>query len=171
MNTPYKARKIKKLSLAEEAYNYLKEQIISGKIHQGDVITEQSIANELRISRTPVKNAISKLESENFVTTLNGRGTLVNVLSIADMRDIYNVRTVLEVLALETTIHNLSEKMVQQACESFQNALALYKKDKSLVSPEMMYELDNQFHNMIVDYTSNHSDAVSEGRMILWKRL
>ncbi len=47
MNTPYKARKIKKLSLAEEAYNYLKEQIISGKIHQGDVITEQSIANEL----------------------------------------------------------------------------------------------------------------------------
>ena len=43
MNTPYKARKIKKLSLAEEAYNYLKEQIISGKIHQGDVITEQSI--------------------------------------------------------------------------------------------------------------------------------
>ena len=156
MNTPYKARKIKKLSLAEEAYNYLKEQIISGKIHQGDVITEQSIANELRISRTPLKNAISKLESENFVTTLNGRGTLVNVLSIADMRDIYNVRTVLEVLALETTIHNLSEKMVQQACESFQNALALYKKDKSLVSPEMMYELDNQFHNMIVDYTSNH---------------
>ena len=148
MNTPYKARKIKKLSLAEEAYNYLKEQIISGKIHQGDVITEQSIANELRISRTPVKNAISKLESENFVTTLNGRGTLVNVLSIADMRDIYNVRTVLEVLALETTIHNLSEKMVQQACESFQNALALYKKDKSLVSPEMMYELDNQFHNI-----------------------
>lgn len=39
----YKARKIKKLSLAEEAYNYLKEQIISGKIHQGDVITEQSV--------------------------------------------------------------------------------------------------------------------------------
>lgn len=132
MNTPYKARKIKKLSLAEEAYNYLKEQIISGKIHQGDVVTEQSIANELRISRTPVKNAISKLESENFVTTLNGRGTLVNVLSIADMRDIYNVRTVLEVLALETTIHNLSEKWFSKRVRVFKMHWRSIKKTRAL---------------------------------------
>lgn len=49
------------------------------------------------------------------------------------MRDIYNVKFVLEVLALETTIHNLSE-MVQQACESFQNALALYKRQEPCIS-------------------------------------
>ena len=86
---PYRLGKIKHRSLADEAYCYLKEQILSGHIRQGDVITEQTVADILHISRTPVKNALSRLESENFVTTLSGRGTLVNVLSIADMPEIW----------------------------------------------------------------------------------
>ena len=99
--------RIKRYSLAEQAYRYLKDQILSGQIRQGDVITEQAIADQLHMSRTPVKNAISRLETENFVTTMNGRGTLVNVLSIADMRDIYSVRCALGELALDTAVKNL----------------------------------------------------------------
>ncbi|WP_296398721.1 GntR family transcriptional regulator [Acidaminococcus timonensis] len=153
---PYRLGKIKRQSLAEEAYRYLKDQILSGNIRQGDMITEQTVADILHMSRTPVKNALSRLESENFVTTLGGRGTLVNVLSIADMRDIYSVRIALEVLALDTAINNLSAKELEEIHSVFTKSLKDYKKDKTSLSAEEMYQLDNIFHDLFIEHTSNH---------------
>lgn len=153
---PYRLGKIKHRSLADEVYCYLKEQILSGHIRQGDVITEQTVADILHISRTPVKNALSRLESENFVTTLSGRGTLVNVLSIADMRDIYNVRIVLELLALDTAINHFSARDLEEIRRVFVDAYNDYKKDKSSLPAEDMYHLDNMFHNLFIEHTSNH---------------
>lgn len=153
---PYRLGKIKRQSLAEEAYRYLKDQILSGNIRQGDMITEQTVADILHMSRTPVKNALSRLESENFVTTMGGRGTLVNVLSIADMRDIYSVRIALEVLALETAINHLSTKDLEEIRSVFTKSLKDYKKDKMSLSAEEMYQLDNIFHDLFIEHTSNH---------------
>lgn len=153
---PYRLGKIKRHSLAEEAYRYLKDQILSGNIRQGDMITEQTVADILHMSRTPVKNALSRLESENFVTTMGGRGTLVNVLSIADMRDIYSVRIALEVLALETAINHLSTKDLEEIRNVFTKSLKDYKKDKMSLSAEEMYQLDNIFHDLFIEHTSNH---------------
>ena len=153
---PYRLGKIKRQSLAEEAYRYLKDQILSGNIRQGDMITEQTVADILHMSRTPVKNALSRLESENFVTTLGGRGTLVNVLSIADMRDIYSVRIALEVLALDTAINHLSAKELEEIRSVFTKALKDYKKDKSSLTAQEMYQLDNIFHDLFIEHTSNH---------------
>lgn len=153
---PYRLGKIKRQSLAEEAYRYLKDQILSGNIRQGDMITEQTVADILHMSRTPVKNALSRLESENFVTTMGGRGTLVNVLSIADMRDIYSVRIALEVLALETAINHLSTKDLEEIRNVFTKSLKDYKKDKMSLSAEEMYQLDNIFHDLFIEHTSNH---------------
>ena len=153
---PYRLGKIIHRSLADEAYCYLKEQILSGHIRQGDVITEQTVADILHISRTPVKNALSRLENENFVTTLSGRGTLVNVLSIADMRDIYNVRIVLELLALDTAINHFSARDLEDIRRVFVDAYNDYKKDKSSLPAEDMYHLDNMFHNLFIEHTSNH---------------
>jgi len=148
--------RIKRYSLAEQAYRYLKDQILSGQIRQGDVITEQAIADQLHMSRTPVKNAISRLETENFVTTMNGRGTLVNVLSIADMRDIYSVRCALEELTLDTAVKNLPLRELKRQQELFRDAGTRYHADKKSVSAEEMFQLDSMFHTMFVDYTSNH---------------
>ncbi len=152
----YQIEGIKRRSLAHEAYNYLKEQIISGHIRQEDVITEQKIADLLHISRTPVKRAINRLENENFVTTLNGRGTLVNVLSIADMRDIYSVRITLELLALETAINNFSPRKLVKNRLTLKKALADYQQDRELLTVEDMSRLDEQFHNFLIENTSNH---------------
>lgn len=153
---PYQLGKIRRRSLADEAYGYLKEQILSGHIRQGDVITEQAVADVLHISRTPVKNALNRLKSENFVTTMGGRGTLVNVLSIADMRDIYNVRSALELLALDTAIAQLPQKELDQVEATFRRALEDYRRDRDALSPETMYHLDNLFHNLFIEHTSNH---------------
>lgn len=143
----YQIEGIKRRSLAEEAYDYLKEQIISGHIRQGDVITEQKIADLLHISRTPVKRAINRLENENFVTTLNGRGTLVNVLSIADMRDIYSVRITLELLALETAVNNFSPRKLVKNRLTLEKALTDYQRNRERLTVEDMSRLDEQFHN------------------------
>ncbi len=152
----YQIEGIKRRSLAEEAYDYLKEQIISGHIRQGDVITEQKIADLLHISRTPVKRAINRLENENFVTTLNGRGTLVNVLSIADMRDIYSVRITLELLALETAVNNFSPRKLVKNRLTLEKALTDYQRNRERLTVEDMSRLDEQFHNFLIENTSNH---------------
>ncbi|MFR9307830.1 MAG: GntR family transcriptional regulator, partial [Lachnospiraceae bacterium] len=60
-----------KETLSEVAYRYLKEQIISGVIREGDVITENNIGRALGMSRTPVKKALTQLESENYVRCLD----------------------------------------------------------------------------------------------------
>ena len=153
---PYRLGKIKHRSLADEAYCYLKEQILSEHIRQGDVITEQTVADILHISRTPVKNALSRLESENFVTTLSGRGTLVNVLSIAIAGGISIMSgIVLELLALDTAINHFSARDLEEIRQAFVNAYNDYKRT-SLPFRQKIYHLDNMFHNLFIEHTSNH---------------
>lgn len=174
MYIPYQLGKIKRRSLTDEAYSYLKNRILTSKIQQGDVITEQEIADALHMSRTPVRNALTRLEHENFVTTLNGRGTLVNILSIADMRDIYSVRSVLEALALETAINNIPERCIAETRKIFLDALEAYQKDKQSLSCEEMFQLDDQFHALLIEYTSNQyiqKIMPSLSERIQWRQL
>lgn len=144
-----------KETLSEVAYRYLKEQIISGVIREGDVITENNIGRALGMSRTPVKKALTQLESENYVRCLDGIGTVVVGLSLSDLRDIYDVRISMELLALKTSIHNIKPAEIAEARREFQLALEAHRR-AGRISERKIAEIDAQFHQLIVEKSNNN---------------
>ena len=144
-----------KETLSEVAYRYLKEQIISGVIREGDVITENNIGRALGMSRTPVKKALTHLESENYVRCLDGIGTVVVGLSLSDLRDIYDVRISMELLALKTSIHNIRPAEIAELRGDFQRELEAYRRAGG-ISDQRIAEIDARFHQLIVDKSNNN---------------
>ena len=135
-----------KETLSEVAYRYLKEQIISGVIREGDVITENNIGRALGMSRTPVKKALTQLESENYVRCLDGIGTVVVGLSLSDLRDIYDVRISMELLALKTSIHNIRPAEIAELRGDFQRELEAYRRAGG-ISDQRIAEAYCQIHS------------------------
>lgn len=144
-----------KETLSEVAYRYLKEQIISGVIREGDVITENNIGRALGMSRTPVKKALTQLESENYVRCLDGIGTVVVGLSLSDLRDIYDVRISMELLALKTSIHSIRPAEIAELRGDFQRELEAYRRAGG-ISDQRIAEIDARFHQLIVDKSNNN---------------
>src|SRR5437764_1503063 len=92
----------KKPSLVDDAYTKLKEAIRENMFPPGYQGSEQEIATRLGMSRTPVHEAVIRLQEEGLVRVLSRRGVVVCVLSAADMREIYDV-----IIALESTAAEL----------------------------------------------------------------
>lgn len=82
--------------LGEYAYEAIISGILSQRWQPGEPLSEQQLAAELGVSRTPIRQALQQLEREGFVQVLPSRGTFVAELSLADLHDIYQLREILE---------------------------------------------------------------------------
>jgi len=87
------------LSLATKIYLELRERIIQGSIKPGERIRERELAEELEVSRIPLREALPRLEAEGFIRTVPRRGAVVTELSLRDVEELFEVRASLEVLA------------------------------------------------------------------------
>ena len=81
-----------KHSLTGIVFNRLREDILSGKYNDNDELKEMTIAKELNVSRTPVREAIRQLEFEGLVESIPNKATYVRGISIKDVKDIYLMR-------------------------------------------------------------------------------
>ncbi|MCR2807768.1 GntR family transcriptional regulator [Paenibacillus soyae] len=88
-------------SLVSTAYTILKERIIEGRLLPGTLISENEIADELKMSRTPVRNAITHLESEGLVVSLKNRGVLVKEILGKEFLDMYEATMAMLVYTLD----------------------------------------------------------------------
>lgn len=103
---------LRNISTRDKAYALLKEDIISGARAPGERLIEDSLAEEYMVSRTPLREAIHKLEIEGFLTRLPVRGLVVANYSIDEIRDLYQMRSLLEYLATKLT----TERMRSDPC-------------------------------------------------------
>ena len=122
--------------IREIAYDVLKKAIITGEIPAGERIVETDYADRLHISRTPLREALRKLERDGLVEYVMRRGVVVRAFTIEDIEQIYTIRNALEMLTLPAIINNatpadiasLRDKLAQmdvlQAQEDFE-ALSL----------------------------------------------
>src|SRR5699024_10179251 len=95
-------------SAMEYAYSSLKKQIINGTLLPNQSIVEQTLSKELEVSRTPLREAIQRLEYEDLLTRkANGR-LKVSPISIKDVEEIFIVRSKLEAVAVEQDIDNMT---------------------------------------------------------------
>src|SRR5574341_485734 len=93
---PAPTHRLSNRSLGEYAYQAIRSGIMFQLWHSGDLLSEQQIAEELQVSRTPVREALQSLGREGFVEILPARGTIVAGLSLDDLREIYELREALE---------------------------------------------------------------------------
>ena len=91
--------KIKRSGLVDEACSAIKEMLMNGDIRPGDPILEVSMSNKLQMSRTPVREALFRLEMEGFVKNIDGRIRTVVEVSPQDLREIYEIREFMEGMA------------------------------------------------------------------------
>ena len=98
--------------IREIAYEVLKHAIITGEIPAGERIVETEYADRLHISRTPLREALRKLERDGLVEYVQRRGVIVRAFTIADVEEIYTIRNALEMLTLPAIIRNATTEDV-----------------------------------------------------------
>lgn len=137
--------------LREIVYEELKKRILTDLIKPGMRMMEVELADEMGVSRTPVREAIRKLEKEGLVTIRPGKGAYASLMSVKRMMDILEVRSNLEGLAACLAAKRMQDKAkasLRQVLEQFEDALL--KGDM-----RAMIETDSRFHRMIVDASDN----------------
>lgn len=92
----------------DRAYLHVKNQILSLTLKPGQWIKAQDIATEIKVSRTPVREALSRLEQEGFVRRDEGWGYIVSSVTLKDARELYKMREVLEVEAIREAVSHVT---------------------------------------------------------------
>lgn len=99
----------KSLSLADQIFERLENDVLIGKYPYGTVLTETALSDELGVSRTPVREALSRLLQENLVKDTK-KGMMVLGITEKDLADIYEIRLQIEGMAVEKFIENLTDE-------------------------------------------------------------
>lgn len=97
-------------TLKDSLHEALKETIVLGQVPAGTRINEKELSDALNISRTPIRHALERLESEQLVERKHGRGVIVRGISQSDAREIFSIRKALDTLATVTAAKNMNEK-------------------------------------------------------------
>lgn len=135
----------KSKSLADKAYDTIKEAIIYNKLKPGEILAEEKLAEELNISRTQIRSALSKLVFEEIAFINKNKNVIVSDITQKDIDDIFFIRESLEPLAVSL----LKDKITKSQIEDLKNKYIEQFDGYSFI------ELDYDFHNTISEYTGN----------------
>lgn len=137
--------------LREVVCETLREAVISGVLKPGERLMEIQLAEELGVSRTPVREAIRKLEMEGFVVMIPRRGTYVADISIKDINDVYEIRTALDVLAAGLAAERISDDELE-TMERLMVEIGEYAETGTL---DKIVEADTRFHDVLYQASRN----------------
>ncbi len=143
-----------KRSLSEQAYDRIKDAICTGSIAPGDILSENRLSRELNMSRTPIREALRALSAEGFVEVHNGIGAYVKKLSSKDMEDLFEVRCLLELRAVRTSIYRITDEEIDDLADRFRSELARSRQGGTLKRGEFS-ELDWTLHSLLVERCTN----------------
>lgn len=143
-------------SLTDEIADVVRERILKGEYEIGEKIKENQIATELKVSRTPIREAFKLLENEGLIDYIPNRGCFAKGFTKQDVDDIYAVREALEELAVRWSVARITEAELL-ALEEQVDLMEFYtkKKDKKKV-----LELNTSFHEVI--YASARSRFLAQ---------
>ncbi|RXT04850.1 GntR family transcriptional regulator [Ammoniphilus sp. CFH 90114] len=103
--------------IREKVYQYLKNEILKGELKTGERLVERELADKLKISRTPIREALLRLESQGFVTTVPRKGVIVSQISLEQVLEVFSILSSLEVLAVQLATERLDEFMTKELDE------------------------------------------------------
>lgn len=137
--------------LREVVFEVVRKSILEGKFAPGERLMETQLAEQLGVSRTPVREAIRKLELEGLVVMVPRRGAYVASMSVKDISETFEIRAALEGLAASLAV----EKITPDEIESMEvNVLKMsqFIEEKNI---QMIVETDEQFHDVLINAGRN----------------
>lgn len=141
--------------LAEKAAEAIRDMVIGNVFEPGEPLSEVRIGEMLGISRTPVREAISQLDQEGLLRIIPGRGAIVAKMTVEDIKEINDLRMVLEPLAVETALNDISDEDVKRCRYIWEQFLDRFEKGENLSSEELS-EADTALHGLILDRCKNN---------------
>ncbi|MFR8172018.1 MAG: GntR family transcriptional regulator [Marvinbryantia sp.] len=151
MNDNFQVDMNEYLPLRDVVFNTLRRAILKGELKPGERLMEIQLAQRLGVSRTPVREAIRKLELEGLVNMMPRRGAVVAEITLQDLEDVLEVRAVLEELAVQKACENITEDQLRdlkKAANDFKRSL----EDDNLLA---CVETDMAFHEIIYSAANN----------------
>ena len=141
--------------LPDKIAEYIRNQIIQGKLKPGEKILEAQLAEDLNISRTPIREAIRLLECEGFVELLPRRGAIVKDFSEKDLQDTVEVKACLESLAAELIMDKITDKTLSRLESIIENEIKILNENKSGDSIYKFLKELSKFHDTIIELCDN----------------
>ncbi len=177
------------LPLRDVVFNTLRQAILTGDLKPGERLMEIHLANKLGVSRTPIREAIRKLELEGLVTMIPRRGAEVAQITEKSMNDVLEVRRAMDALCVELACERIrrEEKLaLKEACDAFEDAVkggdikSIAKADVTLHDiivqatgnlrlVQLINNLSEQMYRYRFEYlkdVSQHQNLIEEHRMI-----
>ncbi len=179
----------KSVSLADQVFDHIETDILTGKYEKGTLLTESKLSEELGVSRTPIREALRRLEQEHLIEE-SGKGVVVVGIGEDDVEVIFQLRFRIEPLAAQRAAENRSEyqlSLLREAVEFQEFYLGkqdadriklmdsqfhetIYKMSGSIVLYDVLLPLHRKiqkYRKVSVSKTSRASDSIAEHRAIL----
>ncbi len=137
--------------LGEVVFEYLRNAILAGELKPGERLMEVTLAEQLGVSRTPVREAIRKLEKESFVIMIPRKGAYVADLTKKDIMEVLEIRKELEGFAAALA----AERMALSEKEALGKVVERFNESLISMDKKSMIECDNEFHSLIFEATKN----------------
>lgn len=153
----------KSRSLAEQVFRKLESDIILGVYARGEIITELKLVEELGVSRTPIREALQRLEQERLIQD-TGKGSLVLGITEEDLIDIMSIRKYVEGLA----VYHVAQKISDAEKKELANIMDLHDFYAAKKDLEHMREMDEEFHDAI--YRMSGSTVMCDTLMPLHRK-
>ncbi len=154
LNNQTRTQIIKDDTFAVQTYNFLRNAILNNEFEEGEVYSQEQISTILKLSRTPVREALIELQKEGYIRFLRGRGFEVLSPTEKELEDILDLRLVIEKAAAGWAAQNATELQVRFLKQN----IALEKesiKDSAGDDIQEFLDLDEQFHSIVWDASGN----------------
>ncbi len=149
--TTQKANKIKRTFVKDEAYNILHDKIISGELTPYTQLKISELSKELGISRTPVREAILRLENEDLIISKANQWTMVAPIKVERLKDIYPLVLELESYALRENFDHITDEFIDEL-EKINKQIKMEHMNENITR---VIELDDDFHDLIIGLSPN----------------
>ena len=163
-------REHRTISIADQIFEQLEHAILAGKYKRGEILNETKLSEDLGVSRTPVREAIRRLEQEKIIED-SSKGILVVGISREDMPDMYEIRMRIESLAAERAAVNISDEALAEMGEivDMQRYYIDRQAEKEVDNSDSIKNLDSRFHEII--YIESKSKPLADILIPLHKRM
>jgi DNA-binding GntR family transcriptional regulator len=142
-------------TLSEKIHSSLEEAILEGKIKPNDRLVEEELSRTFKISRGPIREAFRLLERDGFIKLIPRKGAIVQGISTEDILDVYEIRSVLEGLAVRLVCTRATDKELKKL-EGIYEAMETLRKDSDTIRRAKKYKkLNREFHSTIIGMSKN----------------
>ena len=148
----YKAPSLhRKNNTTARVYNVLLKKLVSREYPPGTKISQSKLAEELKVSRTPLVKALHKLETQGLIDNIPGKGFYVHQLTVKELVDLFTLREALDTIIIK----ELSETIQPEQIAALEQVFSVFALEDSPFSAETYREADQEFHNLVLSYSQN----------------